>query len=125
MAPKDTFFRSVDMSLIQLYMANENGHEVVRALASLTSEIDELVERTECLEQQISSLNDSYETLMKRELELTEWAISKPGATLTMLTDQGKRSASRLIMMKRVSHPTLNNRLAWTMMLRASRGPRI
>jgi V-type H+-transporting ATPase subunit a len=36
-------------------------------------EIDELTERTECLERQISSLNDSYETLMKCELELTEW----------------------------------------------------
>jgi hypothetical protein len=35
MAPKDTFFRSVDMSLIQLYIANENGREVVRALGEL------------------------------------------------------------------------------------------
>lgn len=35
MAPKDTFFRSVDMSLIQLYIANENGREVVKALGEL------------------------------------------------------------------------------------------
>ena len=36
-------------------------------------EIDELAERSESLEQRISSLNDSYETLKKRETELTEW----------------------------------------------------
>ncbi|KAK6810387.1 hypothetical protein RU639_013842, partial [Aspergillus parasiticus] len=35
MVPKDTFFRSVDMSLIQLYIANENGREVVKALGEL------------------------------------------------------------------------------------------
>jgi V-type H+-transporting ATPase subunit a len=35
MAPKDTFFRSVEMSLIQLYITNENGREVVRALGEL------------------------------------------------------------------------------------------
>jgi V-type H+-transporting ATPase subunit a len=33
--PKDTFFCSVDMSLIQLYIAEENGPEVVRALGEL------------------------------------------------------------------------------------------
>ncbi|KAE8131198.1 vacuolar ATPase 98 kDa subunit [Aspergillus pseudotamarii] len=134
MAPKDTFFRSVDMSLIQLYIANENGREVVKALgelgqvqfrdlnqdsnalkrtftgdilrlneverqlhyirsqldkaditlqpssecsdtsaANLTSEIDELMGRIQCLEQQISSLSESYENLVRRELELVEW----------------------------------------------------
>ena len=37
---------------------------------------------TECLEQQKSSLNDSYETQMKRELELTEWrwVLSEAGS---------------------------------------------
>jgi hypothetical protein len=35
MALKDTFFRSVDMSLIQPYNAEENGREVVRALGKL------------------------------------------------------------------------------------------
>ncbi|KAL4990607.1 V-type ATPase, V0 complex, 116kDa subunit family [Aspergillus falconensis] len=134
MAPKDTFFRSSDMSLTQLYIANEIGREVVSALgelgqvqfrdlnpetnafqktftkeirrldnverqlryfhaqmdkagiqmrpssefsdtlaAPLSSEIDELAERSESLEQRIASLNDSYETLKKREVELTEW----------------------------------------------------
>lgn len=38
-----------------------------------TSEIDELAERAQKLEQRISALNDSYETLKKREGDLTEW----------------------------------------------------
>jgi V-type H+-transporting ATPase subunit a len=41
--------------------------------APLASEIDELAERSESLEQRIASLNDSYETLKKREVELAEW----------------------------------------------------
>jgi V-type H+-transporting ATPase subunit a len=41
--------------------------------APQAAEIDELAERSESLEQRISSLNDSYETLKKRETELTEW----------------------------------------------------
>lgn len=41
--------------------------------APLASEIDSLAERSESLEQRIVSLNDSYETLKKREVELTEW----------------------------------------------------
>ncbi|KAK2762073.1 H(+)-transporting V0 sector ATPase subunit a [Arachnomyces sp. PD_36] len=131
---KDTLFRSADMSLTQLYIANEIGREVVSALgelgqvqfrdlnadttafqrtftneirrldnverqlryfhtqmekasipmrpstefsntlaAPMASEIDELVERSEGLEQRISSLNDSYENLKKGEVELIEW----------------------------------------------------
>lgn len=41
--------------------------------ATSASEIDELADRSQNLEQRISSLNDSYETLKKREAELTEW----------------------------------------------------
>ena len=41
--------------------------------APFASEIDELTERSEGLEQRIVSLNDSYETLRKREVELIEW----------------------------------------------------
>lgn len=37
------------------------------------SEIDELADRSQSLEQRVASLNDSYETLKKREVELTEW----------------------------------------------------
>ncbi|SPO05678.1 probable vacuolar ATP synthase 98 kDa subunit [Cephalotrichum gorgonifer] len=37
------------------------------------ADIDEVVERGQVLEQRISQLNESYETLKKREVELTEW----------------------------------------------------
>jgi V-type H+-transporting ATPase subunit a len=37
------------------------------------SEIDELSDKSQSLENRISSLNESYETLKKREVELTEW----------------------------------------------------
>jgi len=41
--------------------------------APQASEIDELADRAEALEHRISGLNESYETLKKREVELTEW----------------------------------------------------
>lgn len=41
--------------------------------APSAAEIDELADRSQSLEQRIQSLNESYETLKKRESELTEW----------------------------------------------------
>ncbi|CAG8983338.1 hypothetical protein HYALB_00000505 [Hymenoscyphus albidus] len=41
--------------------------------APSASEIDELSDRSQSLEQRVASLNDSYETLKKREVELIEW----------------------------------------------------
>ncbi|KAH8677571.1 V-type ATPase, V0 complex, 116kDa subunit family [Xylariales sp. PMI_506] len=135
MAPSPpSMFRSADMSMVQLYISNEIGRDVVNALGELgllqfrdlngdvsafqrtftqeirrldnverqlryfhaqmekagiplrkldldaetiasptTNEIDELAERSQSLEARVSSLNDSYETLKKREVELTEW----------------------------------------------------
>ena len=49
-------------------------HEFSNILAAPSaSEIDELAERSQSLEGRIGSLNNSYETLKKREVELTEW----------------------------------------------------
>ncbi|KAK3338653.1 V-type ATPase, V0 complex, 116kDa subunit family [Lasiosphaeria hispida] len=135
MAPTgDTPFRSADMSMVQLYISNEIGREVVNALGELglvqfrdlngdisafqraftqdirrldnverqlrffhaqmekagiplrkldldvgtldaptTTLIDELADQSQSLEQRVASLNESYETLKKREVELTEW----------------------------------------------------
>jgi V-type H+-transporting ATPase subunit a len=41
--------------------------------APSASEIDELADKSQSLENRVASLNDSYETLKKREVELTEW----------------------------------------------------
>ena len=41
--------------------------------APSASEIDELADKSESLEGRVASLNESYETLKKREVELTEW----------------------------------------------------
>jgi V-type H+-transporting ATPase subunit a len=47
--------------------------DIERLASPSTSEIDELAERSQKLEQRVSALNDSYETLKKREGDLTEW----------------------------------------------------
>jgi V-type H+-transporting ATPase subunit a len=47
--------------------------DVERLASPSTSEIDELAERSQKLEQRVSALNESYETLKKREGDLTEW----------------------------------------------------
>ncbi|KAI9809246.1 MAG: H(+)-transporting V0 sector ATPase subunit a [Sarcosagium campestre] len=41
--------------------------------APTAAEIDELADRSESLEHRVASLNESYETLKQREVELTEW----------------------------------------------------
>ncbi|KAK2733161.1 H(+)-transporting V0 sector ATPase subunit a [Myotisia sp. PD_48] len=155
---QDTLFRSAEMSLIQLYIANEIGREVVSAVgglglvqfrdlnedtsafqrtftseirrldnverqlryfhaqmeradttihppseltdglaAPMASEIDELVERSEGLEHRISSLNESYEALKKREVELIErrWVLREAGGFFDRAhghTDEIRRS---------------------------------
>lgn len=49
-------------------------HEFANILAAPSaSEIDELADKSEQLEQRVASLYESYETLKKREVELTEW----------------------------------------------------
>lgn len=60
----------MDKSEISMRSMYEFGD---RLAAPSASEIDELVDRSQTLEQRIQSLNDSYETLKKREMELTEW----------------------------------------------------
>ena len=47
----------------------------------MASEIDELAERSESLEQRVSSLNESYEALKRREVELIErrWVLREAG----------------------------------------------
>ena len=65
--------------------------------APLASEIDELSDRSESLEQRVSSLNDSYETLKKREVELTEWrwVLTEAGGFFDRVGNLG-RISSRL-----------------------------
>lgn len=49
-------------------------HEFDNVLAAPSaSEIDELADKSEHLEQRVASLTESFETLRKREVELTEW----------------------------------------------------
>lgn len=72
---------NVERQLRYFYAQMEKGAIPLRKLdldvdtlaPPTTSEIDELAERSQGLENRIFQLNDSYETLKKREVELTEW----------------------------------------------------
>jgi V-type H+-transporting ATPase subunit a len=66
------YFKSqMDKSKIEMRSSYDFEEDLLAAPRA--NEIDELAERSEGLEQRISSLNESYETLKKREVELTEW----------------------------------------------------
>lgn len=64
-------------------------------------EIDELAERSESLEQRIASLNDSYETLKKREVELTEWrwVLREAGGFFDRVRCRGKHGSMKVAML--------------------------
>jgi V-type H+-transporting ATPase subunit a len=66
------YFKSqMDKSKIEMRSSYDFEEDLLAAPRA--NEIDELAESSEGLEQRISSLNESYETLKKREVELTEW----------------------------------------------------
>ncbi|KAJ9642205.1 H(+)-transporting V0 sector ATPase subunit a [Knufia peltigerae] len=65
------FHAQMDKASIQMRSHWEFDQDMLAAPQA--SEIDELVDRSEALEHRVSSLNESYETLKKREVELTEW----------------------------------------------------
>jgi V-type H+-transporting ATPase subunit a len=65
------YFRSqIEKNDIEMRSIYEFSNAIA---APSASEIDELADRSQGLEQRIQSLNESYETLKKRETELTEW----------------------------------------------------
>lgn len=66
------YFRA-QMEKSSIPMRSSYEFEENMLAAPNAGEIDELAERSEGLEQRISGLNESYETLKKREVELTEW----------------------------------------------------
>lgn len=66
------YFKS-QMERAEITMRSHYEFDENMLAAPQASEIDELAERSEMLEQRIKNLNDSYETLKKREMELTEW----------------------------------------------------
>ncbi|KAK5451528.1 H(+)-transporting V0 sector ATPase subunit a [Exophiala xenobiotica] len=65
------FHSQMDKAGIQMRSHWEFDQDMLAAPQA--SEIDELADRSETLEHRVSSLNESYETLKKREVELTEW----------------------------------------------------
>lgn len=64
------FHAQMDKSSIPMRSIYEFNNTLA---APSASEIDELADRAQSLENRIASLNESYETLKKREVELTEW----------------------------------------------------
>ncbi|KAF2137568.1 uncharacterized protein K452DRAFT_278186 [Aplosporella prunicola CBS 121167] len=64
------FHAQMDKSNIPMRSIYEFDNTIA---APSASEIDELADRSQSLENRIASLNESYETLKKREVELTEW----------------------------------------------------
>ena len=66
------YFKS-QMEKANISMRSRYDFDEDMLAAPQAAEIDELADRAESLEQRIRNLNDSYETLKKREMELTEW----------------------------------------------------
>lgn len=60
----------MDKAAIPMRPATEFANTLA---APMASEIDELTDRSETLEQRISNLIESYEALKRREVELVEW----------------------------------------------------
>ncbi|RKF76749.1 V-type proton ATPase subunit a [Golovinomyces cichoracearum] len=64
------FHAQTEKANIHLRKADIDAEYLV---ASSASEIDEISDRSQNLEERIVSLNESYEILRKREIELSEW----------------------------------------------------
>ncbi|KAF5136486.1 V-type proton ATPase subunit a [Metarhizium anisopliae] len=64
------FFVQIEKAGMMVHKLDLNDTQLASPSAS---EIDELVERSQKLEQQVSSLSDSYEALQELVVSLTEW----------------------------------------------------
>lgn len=64
------FHSQMEKASIQMRPSSEFANTLA---APMASEIDELAQRSESLEQRVSSLNENYEALKRREVELIEW----------------------------------------------------